>query len=213
MAAMEDLAMAFNGLPRPQTVPWGSANYWVFSIGQSPLHPSAQILIAVHPPTMVTLHSGPVQLLNGGSILDNITTVVSMLLDVFIKGLRDPTGEQVESTFAPLTWAMSGDEEIHEVIQQKLEECGVHEALCSVRRCTPGEKKDIIDEQFSKLFATGAIQLGDASRCHRCYSEMSVPLKRCSACNQAFYCSPKCEAVDWQRHQAFDCPANRPNDC
>ncbi|KXT13904.1 hypothetical protein AC579_2631 [Pseudocercospora musae] len=175
---------------------------------------------------MITLQTRPVQLLTGSSLHAKITAIVSLLLDVFIRGRQDSTGIQQSPSFAPWTWAFSGDEEIYEAIQQNLKDCGVQDALCPVRWCTQ-EEKDILDEQWSKVFAetavhttgiprypstsTRAVQLGDASHCHRCRSSMSTWLKRCSACHEAYYCSQVCQTADWQQHKESDCPANRSN--
>ncbi|KXS96111.1 hypothetical protein AC578_7782 [Pseudocercospora eumusae] len=173
---------------------------------------------------MTTLQARPVQLLTASSIHAKITAIVSLLLDVFIRGSQDSAGIQQSPSFAPWSWAMSGDEEIEAAIQPKLRECGVHDDLCTVGLCTR-EEKDIIDRQWSRLFArtavqtgefprwlntsTSARQLGDASHCHHCRSSMSTWLKRCSDCRGAYYCSQRCQEEAWQRHKERDCAAMR----
>ncbi|KXN91280.1 hypothetical protein AN958_01491 [Leucoagaricus sp. SymC.cos] len=44
-------------------------------------------------------------------------------------------------------------------------------------------------------------------RCASC-GENDLPLKRCTGCNKAWYCSRECQKVDWVRH-IFDCNPSR----
>ncbi|EME81186.1 uncharacterized protein MYCFIDRAFT_204223 [Pseudocercospora fijiensis CIRAD86] len=183
---MEDLVREFNSLPRPQTTPTGLPNHWVFRTRHVPLQPPGDLLIAVHPPSTFALHAGPAQILNLPSLPDKATAIVSLLLDAFIKGSRDPTGRQEAPAFAPWTWA-TDDQELAEAIQLKLRDHGVQEALCNV----------------------GLLQLGDASQCHHCRKTFSTSPKRCSACGKAYYCNRDCQKADWKRHKKPDCLANR----
>ena len=66
---------------------------------------------------------------------------------------------------------------------------------------------DAVDLRWSLVRALRAshccVTLVRASaQCQHCGTG-AVRLKRCSGCNGAYYCSPACHQIDWQRHRCI----------
>ena len=89
---MEEAVRSFNRLARPQTTPTGLPNHWVFRIRHVPLNPPGDLLVAVHPLSRYTLQAGPAQVLSLPTLPEKAEAIVLLLLNTFIKGDRDPSG-------------------------------------------------------------------------------------------------------------------------
>ncbi|KAK1980131.1 hypothetical protein LZ30DRAFT_595392 [Colletotrichum cereale] len=194
---MAHTVRSFNALPRPKTTPTGLPNHWVFGIRHVPIAPEEDIVVVAHPLSRYILSKGPARILSLPSASDKAKVLVPLLLDAFVTGHgsggaphRDP------EPFAPWKWGVD-DPELAAATVAELRHLGVKDALCSIEECSAGDK-EILDD----------------SRCHGCGSNresFTEPLKKCSACGQAWYHSQDCQRQHWKRHKKA-CLANRSGD-
>lgn len=218
---MDNAVRSFNGLRRPKTTPTGLPNHWVFGVRETPFTPPGDMVLAVNPQSRFLLTGGPRQILSKSTISEKAEAVIRLLLDIFIKGV-DPESRysNVPPPFAPWTW-VAEDPELGAAIEEGLKQHGVKKELCRVGTCS-AEEKLILEESHASLLEKMCesmgitledVPLGDASKCHGCgknSEDFSTPLKKCAACQKAWYHSQDCQKYHWREHKPA-CLANRPS--
>lgn len=224
---MDDTVRSFNRLPRPRTTPSGLPNHWIFGVRPMPLQTSSDLVVVVHPLSNFFLNGGRGHSISSSNIPDKAQALLPCLLDAFIKGDPSPQGRQPTDppTFAPWTWAIE-DSELANALEQCLSQHGVVDELCRVSTCSKDDTKILGDvwsrvcQNIATLMGQGpqlapsqlSVTLGDTARCHGCGisgENFSEPLRKCSACGQAWYHSKGCQQKHWKKHKPA-CLANRP---
>lgn len=218
---------SFNRLARPRTTPRGLPNHWVFGIRHVPLEPPGDVVVVVHPRSRFLLEGGSGQILSSSNDQEKAQAVLPLLLEAFIKGGQSPLGRQPTDPqpFAPWTWTTE-DPELAKALEECLSQHGVVNELCRVGTCSEDEK-DILEEAWSEVYRSvtnlmgrggqsarshPAVTPGDTTKCHGCGmsgESFSEPLKKCSACGQAWYHSQDCQRKHWKIHKPA-CLAQRP---
>lgn len=165
---------------------------------------SSDVVVVIHPLSNFVLHGGCVQSISLLKIPEKAQALLPCLLDAFIKGYQSPLGRQPTDPppFAPWTWATE-DSELANALEQCLSQHGIVDELCQVSKCSNDDIK-ILEDVWSRVcqnIATlmgqdpqlapskPAVTPGDATRCHGCGVSghiFSEPLKKCSACGQAW---------------------------
>jgi len=212
---MENTVYAFNRLPRPRTTPTGLPNHWYFTIRHVPLTPPGDLLHLVHPLSRYIHCAGPKQILSLPSPAAQAHVVVPLLLESFLSGLGNGlNGEGLDiPVFAPWSWG-TNDAKLARAIEEKLRVLGVREELCTVQ-CGNKEHEAISDESWSGFYAqltkmmsqhpdmerTGGPGAQVCGGCRKDCSSLSKPLKRCTRCGEARYCSRECQKADWKQHK------------
>lgn len=221
---MDDIVRSFNRLIRQRTTPGGLPNHWVFGVRQVPLQPPGDVVVAVHPLSNFILLSGLGQILSSSNVSDKAQALLPLLLDAFVRGApgRQPTDFP---PFAPWTWAAE-DPELAKPLEKCLSQHGFVNELCWIRTCSDDDK-NILQDVWSRGYQTmttligrgipsthsqPTVTPGDTTRCHGCGmsgERFPEPLKKCSACGQAWYHSQDCQRKHWKKHKP-SCLANRP---
>lgn len=188
-------------------------------------------MVAVHPGSEFLLHGGPGQILSSSNVSEKAQALLPFLLDAFIRGSQSPFGSQPTDPppFAPWTWATE-DPELAKALEECLSHHGVVNELCRVGICSDDEKS-ILEKAWPGVYwsirnidlmanlmgrapqlARYHPALGDSTTCHGCGmsgESFSEPLKKCSACGQAWYHSQDCQRKHWKEHKPT-CLAQRP---
>ncbi|KAK2058405.1 hypothetical protein LY76DRAFT_593311 [Colletotrichum caudatum] len=231
---MEHTVRSFKALSRKRTTPTGLPNHWVFGVRHVPIKPEGDLVIVVHPLSRYLLSAGPAQILSLPSASEKAKALVPLLLNAFLNGngSSGALSHTSEPFFAPWSWGVD-DPELAAEIARELKQVGVEGALGNVEACS-AEDKAILDESCHSLLerlkgmtsgaseqhvgpqvaattSSSAVELGDRSKCHGCGSNREIfpePLKKCSACAQAWYHSQDCQRQHWKQHKKA-CLANR----
>lgn len=192
-----------------------------------PLQTTSDAVVVVNPLSNFVLHGGRGKSMSSSEVSEKAQALLPCLLDVFIKGYQSPLGRQPTDppAFAPWTWATE-DSELANALEQCLSQHGVVAELCRVSKCSKDDIK-ILDDVWSRvcqnittLMGQGpqlapsqlVVTPGDTTRCHGCGisgHKFSEPLRKCSACGQAWYHSKDCQQKHWKTHKPA-CLANRP---
>ncbi|KAJ0342079.1 hypothetical protein COL922a_001468 [Colletotrichum nupharicola] len=222
---MEDLVRSFNALHRPRTTPTGLPNHWVFTVNHVPLQPPGDVVFAVHPQSRFVLQSGPGQIKSLSTAAEKAEAAIPLLLSTFIKGSESPGGRQPDDPmpFAPWTWSID-EPQLSAAVEAGLKKHGVTQELCKLGTST-AEEQEILKDSWLRVVdrmmqflggsmpAQSVVSPGDRSKCHGCGADsasFSQPLKKCSACSQAWYHSQDCQKTHWKLHKPT-CLANRPS--
>ncbi|KAI3542614.1 hypothetical protein CSPX01_06819 [Colletotrichum filicis] len=220
---MEQAVRDFKTLGRSKSTPSGLDNKWVFGVRHVELNPPGDLVIAVHPVSRFVLRGGPAQILSQPTERDRARATVTPLLQAFFKG--SPGAEH--AAFAPWSWSTDSPE-LAAAIGPELAAAGIPGGLEKVTVCS-AEEKEILGETWSELrdllmnFMGGsrpgqatavpsAVSPGDSSKCHGCglsSENFSSPMKKCSACQKAWYHSQDCQRSHWKMHKPT-CVAHRP---
>ncbi|KAK1496490.1 hypothetical protein CCUS01_02837 [Colletotrichum cuscutae] len=196
------------------------------TLGRSKSTPSGlttNLVIAVHPVSRFVLRGGPAQILSQPTERDRARATVTPLLQAFFKG--SPGAEH--AAFAPWSWSTDSPE-LAAAIGPELAAAGIPGGLEKVTVCS-AEEKEILGETWSELrdllmnlmggsrsgqatAVPSAVSPGDSSKCHGCglsSENFSSPMKKCSACQKAWYHSQDCQRSHWKMHKPT-CVAHRP---
>ncbi|KAG7055797.1 acyl-CoA dehydrogenase domain-containing protein [Colletotrichum scovillei] len=220
---MEQAVRDFKTLGRSKTTPSGLDNKWVFGVRHVDLNPPGDLVIAVHPKSRFLLQGGPAQILSQPTEQDRARATVTPLLQAFFKG--SPGAEH--AAFAPWSWSTDSSE-LAAAIAPELAAAGILGGLEKVTVCT-AEEKEILGETWSEVrdlmmnfmgarrprtatTAPSAVSPGNSSKCHGCglsSENFPSPMKKCSACQKAWYHSQDCQRSHWKTHKPT-CVAHRP---
>ncbi|KAF6828540.1 hypothetical protein CMUS01_08537 [Colletotrichum musicola] len=220
---MEDLVKSFNLLRRPETSPTGLPNHYVFGVRQIPLDQPVDMVLAVNPQSRFLFTDGSDKILSLSSVSERAEVVIRLLLEMFIKGIdTENTLVTKEEPWAAWTWDAE-DRELAAAVEDGLRRHGVRNELCRVGTCST-EESQVLDEshtvlleKFSEALGLNLAPLpqdvapGDPSRCHGCRrrgENFPAPLRKCSACQQAWYHSQDCQRNHWKENKPT-CLTNR----
>ncbi|KAK5112799.1 hypothetical protein LTR85_011133 [Meristemomyces frigidus] len=181
---MDDTVPNFNGLSRPEIIPSGRPNHWIFTVRQIPLTLFGDLLFAVHPQSHFMLMKGPAPMLTSEDRVVRAETIVPHLLQTFVDYKADwstvSDGDGLQA-IAPWTWA-TDDTDLANAISSELKQPGAIEALCSVGTCST-EERGLLRDNWSRLIGSMMKILEKDARRARSRKGMAAALEELSINN------------------------------